>query len=560
MNEASANDFQVLKTEIIQNYIQSVLYIDDEWPEVKYNGDTDDKDESDLIPDVPLEDLDIQVDKEHAEAQIPHDLIGVRPLFEFQQAVNNRGILFNGLTYRQKDHFDKVVNLASRADIIVLDWELIRADNGKEAICILKKLVGKGLRFICIFTDKDRVQEVSKHLKQSFNMEDDKSEISEFPIQNLVIAIRTKKIGENSELDSQYAVEPKKLLDEAINALSNVYSGIVQLAMLEMMNAHREQLPKILDRIDSQIDLAFIAEATDEDSPISRNDAFIGILLDEWRLQLKQSNFMMFSDKGVKSYFSWLMSKSDKTDTSMIEKIISFLTNKSMAHKIILWLTENDSNFINWLKSGCPIAIPGINFSKNEQDLKKQRAAKFGLINSLKFKESDSPEIILNSALRLDVFFHQQRDMPKKLTQGTVLRVDEEDYLICMTPVCDAERPNKINYTYCFLMAKRVPAERLSEGKKTVSYIVIEQNQLPMLLKVESKPYIALRILSPVIREGENLTAVSCLPKLQETHQITLYPVAQLRFDHALALSASAGAIATRVGVDRVEFIRNCLS
>jgi hypothetical protein len=116
---------------------------------------------------------------------------------------------------------------------------------------------------------------------------------------------------------------------------------------------------------------------------------------------------------------------------------------------------------------------------------------------------------------------------------------------------------------YCFLRAKetKTPGERLAQKNSTEPYTVIEHGGALFVLKITLKPYVTFQIRESGLKSDESLSAVPWLPVV-EGHEIPnvtikLHPVAQLRSDHALALCAAAGADATRVGVDRVEFVRS---
>ena len=143
---------------------------------------------------------------------------------------------------------------------------------------------------------------------------------------------------------------------------------------------------------------------------------------------------------------------------------------------------------------------------------------------------------------------------------GTVLK-HQDDYLICVTPACDAERPDKIDHIYCFLRAEKIILEE-KKDKKIENYIVIKHDEKAIPLEVKLKPYLSLYIPDSSICAGYDIIAAfgaSVKSPIKSGYDIKLKPVAQLRSDHALSLSDSASSEATRVGVDRVEFIRTFL-
>jgi CheY-like chemotaxis protein len=297
MSETTGNDYKCMAEGVIRNYVRSVLFIDDEWPEIQDLIAEGEQDESHLIPPEAVDDIEPEVSpevqrmvpdiesKDRAPRCFSAKCAGDSTLLEFRQAVKKEGILFTGLRYHSRDLFESTVKLAQRADIIILDWELMD-DDGAEAIRILKSLQNGGLRFICIFTDKDKVEEVRERLIRQLDNGSVGQALNtpELRLDDLIIVIRNKKKpdGEAPDKDSNpFAIEPGKLLGEAIHALSVQYGGLVQLAILEMTTKHREHIPRILGILTPALDPAFLLEKTDGDSPISRSDAFLGLLVDE---------------------------------------------------------------------------------------------------------------------------------------------------------------------------------------------------------------------------------------------------------------------------------------
>ncbi|GBC59595.1 hypothetical protein DENIS_0534 [Desulfonema ishimotonii] len=610
-HETVTDEFQQTSENIVKDYIRSVLFVDDDWPEdnpqKKVSDSTrefseslqsDDSvsaydsetitDESDLIDDEASEDIDAASSEQDKFPDMPSAAANSQ-LLGFKESVTGEGIIFQGIAYRKSHHEKIIVDLASRADIVVFDWELVWKDKGRETLSILQELVNKGgLRFICIFTNKQRVHEIKERIKERLSDEKpdssedvdkansdgeikpgpseavgkadtEKGEIAEFRIKNLVIAVRKKPNGVNGDSDD-YTVEPKDLLGEAIKALTREYRGFVQLILLEMTNKHRELLPRVLERIDSDIDAAYIAEATDDDSPIKRSDAFIGILLDEWRAQLKKIASQVLSENTIKAYCSALISKTENLDESLIrENLFSCISGdrNKLVNNICKWTSNNANCFNEWLKSGCPTTISGLNLK--DKDKKEQKSIKLSLLNYL-ISSNNNPK---KAVLKLDALFHQRREVPQKLSQGTVLCAKKDSYLICVTPACDTERPeDKINYIYCFLTADIVAENRLIQKNRTEPYIILNHNEKTVILKVKLKPYQSLYIPNPEINAENKLVAFLRIPEdpmKKPEFQLELSPIAQLRLEHALSLSAAAGAEATRVGVDRVEFVRSRL-
>lgn len=609
MNLDSELTFQDLTEKIIREHIRSLLLIDDEWPSLSEVTEVDDIDESELVSKSDIEDIDIEDEpmrspgddktksadesannngasatsssnKKMGFSNIPKKLSalinGDASLLEFEKSVKKEGVLFSGLAYRKKEHHDIVVDLANRADIVVLDWELA-SDEGNEAVSILKRLVGKGLRFICVFTQKERLHEIKKHIIVSLDEnktdqnEKDSDDLASnialgFKYQNLVIVIR-KKVSTEDDKNLDYAVEPVQLLDHAIKALAVVYNGFIQLIMLEMANIYRQYLPNVLDHFGSNLDPAFLAEVTDLDSPINSGDSFTGILLDEFRAHFNEKKSLLFDKNRINAYSKTLITNIDKLNEELIinRLIKCFRAKKSLAKKIATWACKDNFDALKkWLESGCP-DVPVVKDSDERKHKKNQRAAKWTLISILSNPENQDTEFGFEELLKLDVLFHQRSEIPKHLTQGMIVKKDDDTYYICVTPLCDAERPEeRINCVFSFLSAEPVERVRLVNADQIDPYIVINEDGKPLILKINVKPYFSFSIKNHFISTDKILIAYPLLlqkrSEIQENLEIPLFPIAQLRLSHAFALASAAGANATSIGVDRAEFIRHRLS
>jgi len=419
MNLDPEPTFQDLTEQIIREHIRSLLLIDDEWPNLSEITEVDDIDESELVSKSDIEDIDIEDEpmrspdddktksadesannngasgtsssnKKMSFSDVPKKLSAIingdLSLLEFEKSVKEKGVLFSGLAYRKKEHHDTVVDLANRADIVVLDWELA-SDDGNEAISILKGLVGKGLRFICVFTQKERLHEIKKHIivsldeKKTDQNKKDSDDLASnialgFKYQNLVIVIR-KKVSSEDDKKLEYAVEPVLLLDHAIKALAGVYNGFIQLIMLEMANIYRQYLPNVLDRFGSNLDPAFLAEVTDLDSPINSGDSFTGILLDEFRAHFNEKKSLLFAKNRINAYSKTLITNIDKLDNDLIinRLVKCFRAKKPLAKKVAAWACkDNFDELKKWLESGCPeIPVVMDNNKKKQKNISGQQ-------------------------------------------------------------------------------------------------------------------------------------------------------------------------------------------
>ncbi|MCP4678891.1 MAG: hypothetical protein GY854_26065, partial [Deltaproteobacteria bacterium] len=551
--------FAQISQAIFRDYIRSAVIIDDQWPEHEVVINDAELDESDLIADSEEDDEpDIAESGLTGKATRPRQApsveeLDVEILGGLRRALLREGVLTCGLRYQQ-EYRRTAIELARRADIVVLDWDL-GSGNGDEALKILKELQGDSLRFVCIYTHWGRLEEVREILIENLSSAETSSERAwsehgKDDFGNLVIAFRGKK-GLVDE--SVRAVDPENFLEDAIGGLTKNFGGLVQLAMLEMTQRHREHLPRILEHIGSSIDTAVLLEAGDRDSPVGPGGAFLGVLVDEWRSRLERDHAQLksLSREGRRAFGAKLRSnRGENWPMKMEDHLVQLGTKPKVAKKCSEAVS---AGFDRWLDEGCGSEFPEV------QGVTPKIAAWTALCSST---EDDAP---LDSLLRLDALFHQQFNPANSLTQGAVVRVqdgDMEHHLICTTPLYDSAQPKRIGGLYTFVRARKVPTEKVLRGGGAEWYCVIGHDGEYFCLKVLVKERVSLEVWDPSFDEDGIVHACFSIgggkePSREQVDVLDLHRVAQLRFEHALALSAAAATDAARVGVNRVELIRS---
>lgn len=551
---------------VLRGYLRSAVIIDDQWPETVIGEEhTDDIDESALIEDrVPEDGTDepfAQAASDAPPLRPPDNPEDARLLAELQQSLLRSGLLACGFRYTHQAR-DIAVELARRADIVVLDWHLIE-DDGADALDILEQLRGNGLRFVCIFTGYGRIGEVSHALRDRFGIPSADPE-PDLQIENLIIAIRYK----NGIIDEQtpgYTVGPGQLLPEALKGLANSYNGLVQLTMLELTQFHRQQLPEILERFDKSIDEAVLLEAGNELSPVGQRGAFLAVLVDEWRAHLDRdsSKLQALGSEGRRLFGKRLATRLGDISEEAIEEILRQMrikptTAKSFAQKSST--TQGAEKLRLWLGGGCEGPVPAVHGGSFNTKTGEHLLAAWGVLQAV---YGAAGEEKTQPLLRLDALFHQQFEPPEKLTQGTVVAVDHgtehADYYLCITPLCDAERPETFANLFTFLRTEPVPPENLfTSGNRKAAYCVVESEEHLLCLEVLLKQRVVLEVEDRTFDAG--VVRGRLTPRRSKPRVVRLHRIAQLRPEHALSITALAAADASRVGVNRVELLRSRLS
>ena len=206
--------YDELAQNVLRDYLRSAVIIDDQWPEAAWDEPAlSSLDESELVEDkIPDDVEDEDVGRPPMEVLPPRpskNREDARLLADLQRSLLQEGLLACGFRYTHEAR-DVAIDLARRADIVVLDWHLVD-DDGDDALTILEELRGNELRFVCIFTGHGRIEEVRKALEDRFREAIGGPEVGEADLRfgNLVIAIRNKK--GISEEKPGFTVEPGRI-------------------------------------------------------------------------------------------------------------------------------------------------------------------------------------------------------------------------------------------------------------------------------------------------------------------------------------------------------------
>lgn len=573
--------FDDLARQVVRDFIRTVVLIDDEWPERRQEADNEEapaEGESKALTEAPQEKLGVAAGAAPASAPEADEIASesqgevlVPPnrtreagleLLDVERAVLEGGVLFSGFRYTAAREGAAIL-LARKSDVVILDWELL-SDGGHAALRILRVLSSTGLHFVCIFTGHDKPSTVKEQISSDAQISNGRPAIgtaADFRIGSLIVAIRNKP---GLPVDgNDLIVEPEHLFEVAMTTLAKTFNGFLQLAMLEITSRHRDQLPEMLARFDDKLDAAFLAEAIAEDSPVETNGAFLALLLDEWRALLEVSTeaspMRIMSKAGLRAFGSHLSSKVSTLGHPRILQHLNATKGDASYFQSQSKLADYHKTISNWLENG-------LGALGNE---KKIMATRWGLLSALCHDGATvSEDTVFVPLLKLDTLFHQQAQIGSHLTQGTVVKTDKGSYFICVTPLCDADRPQRIQHIYSFLEAtKQTTLNTLAED----GLCVVQDGPDVVCLRVKFKPVWSFKIPERQFQDGK-IKAFAVLPlsvskppaetdseviRTAPDNYAQLTAIAQLRLDHALSLAASASATASRVGLNRVELIRS---
>lgn len=534
---ANGESFKEIARDVVRSYIRSALLIDDEFPE--FND---------------------------ALGSNTEEVISI--FQTLRDVFTESKILFSGLRF--KDELKETAKaLVRKADLLILDWDLA-GDDGASILELLESLMDTGFTFACIYTGKKDPAETRRRIIERLGPA---SKIvgndEDFIVKNIAFCIYNKP---GFKTDHGRELKPEELLDEAIKAFSSTYSGYTQLALMELTVLHRETLPRMLEGIDPDLDMAVMMEAAIENSPIQKDGRlFRQVLADDWRAELERAaatgEMRILSESGLLSFIESCCGKISadwlEHAKSSLKAVLPESRRERIDAKIEDLGKENwQAKLRNWLEEGLSMQhLPSP--PKNPWHEKKELPwVPMCLIYALIASDADGADLDpYLPLLKLDRYFHQSSDLPSRITQGTIVKpADKDQYLICITAACDAEWPSKIENTFVFLKG-----EPVSFTKSDCPYVVIKpsDSDAPFVLGISLKKPTLMIVEDTSIGVDSIITGNPLQSEITDDNgsgSMSMVVIAQLRREPALGLAHEYATLRSRVGLDQVETIRLVLN
>lgn len=533
----------------IMNFLKAVVLIDDYWSEALNSPTLAELDPSLLNLDPQPIPLQKGVDETITAQNKENSTISSTPtdpayLREIGTEINKHGILFTGFSYT--DALKEIAfKLASKSDILILDWYL-GAEDSRPALDLLEKLKTTGSpRFIFVLTDQD-LEGVRKIIIEHIG-ESVEGTGFVFNCGPFSFSLKNKP-----QAGGTNTVIPSKVLEEAIAGIRARFGGLLQLAALELLGQYRDCLHEVLDHFHAETDLPFILEWLENDSPIRDSHSFNSLAIDEWTARVtrrfKPSESRTITKQTVSALLTdWKASTVHPDRCGEILKELSRADVKQfplqsqkvteLLESLDGWLSSHDTRWPDNLEGASSSAPWG------------NRAKRTLAMNYLSIRKGVSSPI--EKLTDLDALFQCQANLPSNLEQGTVLKTPDDGFLICITPSCDCSRPERIKNCYVFLEAKRIDASTIKNYPEGSVVAIRTKNVGNLLLAVTLKPTFTYKIVDPSLETDLHATVT-----YGEVAAFVIQPVAQLRPARVQSLISLVAGKVIEVGLDRSELLR----
>lgn len=283
--------FQELSREIVQEFLQTVVVVDDHAYLHTEDESISEKPEPILEPMVAIS-FDSKDDIPENGQAVNHPLNAKILIDKFAE----KGQVCAVLRVEKNEEdivVDKAVNAAKRSDLIILDWK-IHSTYGDTTKKIIQQIVmsdkeSNRLRFIAIYTGEDRLEQYIDEIKQSLEtlglsvyLNEDKLSLQ---CQATFITIFVKdQTGVDKKLFEHYSdrlIMVERLPEVLINQFAAINYGLIPAVALESISSIRNSTHMLLGKFHKFLDAPFLAHKVLLDNPKEAKDHLTSLIAEE---------------------------------------------------------------------------------------------------------------------------------------------------------------------------------------------------------------------------------------------------------------------------------------
>lgn len=330
-----------------------------------------------------------------------------------------------GVVSPQEGHDDDTLaQTISRADIIVLDWQLSQK-TGKTALPLLEQILLEEpryqLRLIAIYTGELDPRGILEEIAESINgIKTDAHSASvnyelcmiDFGACRIVIYLKEGTYPVNEHLDR--VVSEKDLPDHLISDFASKVEGLLPSVVMTALTAVRENVYRVLARFGPDLDPAFLTHRACLYHPHESEQHIVEQIASELH-GIMDDAITESSPAGIEVIKHWLSNRFE-------DDLVVFASNrKHSVAKVLDMLERGLEDKRDRLVSPRNFKILSHGFSKCAEN-------------------SANLDLRLASAMSFRQVLDQEQ---RQLTMGTVIQRAEsesEEFLICVTPKCDSVR------------------------------------------------------------------------------------------------------------------------
>jgi len=423
------DDFQSLSNKVANDFIQSVVFIDDK---AYKKPDTDD----------PLHDFDVEsILRTFAQDK--------KICSVFQPKIESDIELFS--------------SIAEKADVVVLDWKMIIESpsedpssdeeddedddiRGKYSKLIISSLLNSksslnSLKLIIVYTGETDLSEIADEILSDLN----KQQIGGFQVperdsccvesMSCKILIRAKfnggeKKGKHKSELLNYDDLPKFINEE----FSKMTEGLLPIFALKSLSAIRRNYYQILNIFSKELDTAYLTNQSLLPNTEDANELLVELLGDTFSSILRANNLNnVVDEKFIGLWIDSNIEEKDKLKYSAKGNKMSdtFTLTKEMIKDILKSHSDVEEKFINTLTTA------GV----SKTSIEKRKYTKYAFDLFHEEVEQESMNVGFAKLCQHKNLVHHESYLPS-LSLGTIVKssLGSDNYLVCIQQRCDSVR------------------------------------------------------------------------------------------------------------------------
>lgn len=321
-----------------------------------------------------------------------------------------------------------LVKTLTRADIIILDWQLSRKSD-TTALPLLKQILSEGprhqLRLIAIYTGEDDPPEILDRIANGIDgikKDDHVASVVRGPCMIDFLACRIViYLKENTYAANEYSnriVSEQDLPAHLISDFASKVEGLLPSLVMTALTAVRENVYRVLERFESGLDPAFLVHRACLYHPQDSEQHIVEQIASELH-SIMDDAITASSPAGIEVIKHWF------SDRFEHDKVIFSSGHEHPVEKVLDMLERGlEDKADRLLDPQKTINILSHGFSNGAEN-------------------SEALDLRLASAMSFRQVLDQKQ---RQLTMGTVIRCAEQgskEFLICVTPKCDCVRLKK---------------------------------------------------------------------------------------------------------------------
>lgn len=574
------SEFMNNSKEIITNFLQTVVIIDDEaYLNEACNNDLIDEEHEELPSNlgrggVSANEQSEPSDENTEETPEEEHTLNAKLLSD---KFAELGLLCTALRPENGD-IEKYKPVLKKADIVILDWKLKKDEADGETIKGLIKdviydsdeNVKKSLRSIVIYSGEDdlkgKLELVKTYLETELSITPSSIDTYALKYEKLQIKIYAKVV-QRGDHDATVKFDVEELVDVIIEDFVDQIAGLVPNMAIQSLAELRQNTHKILGVFSKDFDEAYLSHRALLPNPQDAESFMVDLFVSELQSILEDSK-KIYEVVNIEQIMDWIGKEFDneRYKRLFLNGVYNFDHNESnsrinetfgFAEDYDLSSEENRAEIVE-KKEELNTILKNIfeNGYCEPIDCRLLEAKKKKPIKNL----TDMLYMNNDIAKRIECDFSILSTIKKRytnpiphITLGTIIKDEQNNYFVCITPRCDAARVEQGEYSFPML-----PLTLIEGEDKKFELIIHDDEHKKFIIEYKTE-----KLLTIILKKDEGNENQPVLAKENDGSYIFINNnekvykwVADIKRDKAQNISHTFAAQLSRVGFNESEYLR----